>query len=239
MKYTKLTFEYMKRRWLYVLLYSLVPAIIFTLTSKPVSIFNAVVALRDNPDANFIDVWLGATEISLGGFLFLILSGLMLVIFMSAFSGVMERDMRLGDLTHKKFFGRVNNNFLIVFKVFFVFVIMLELYGVTNSALIYLWYKIPGLNFAGFATLSAISVTVLSIVFVAIASLGLLWIPTMIMTGLNMRKSLVEALQLIKGKIFKMIFNILLPMIPLFVVIMVSNYFELTYLNYVLEFIFH
>lgn len=239
MKYTKLSLQYMKRRWLYVLAYSILPAIVFTLTSKPVSIFNAIVSLKDNTDAKFIDVWLGATEISLKGFLLLILSGLLLIVFASAFCGLMERDMRLGDLTNKKFFGRVNNNFLIVFKIFFVFVIMLELFGVMNSALIYLWYRISRGNYIVFTVLASTSLTILSIVFVAFAALGILWIPTMIVTGLNMRKSLVEALQLIKGKVFKMIFNILLPLVPFYAVVMVCNYFNIGWLCFFSELILH
>ena len=234
MKYIRFSFEYMRRRFGSVLMYSILPAIIFTLTSSPVSIFNKIIELTTLEGANFVNVWLGATELGWQGLLYLILSGLMFIIFTSAFAGLMERDMRLGDLTHQKFFHRVNNNFLIVLKVFIVFVLFLEIFGIINSSLVYLWYKVFSSKEI-FITMAVLSVTITTIIFVALASLGILWIPTMVMTGLNMRKSLVESLRLIKGKVFKTVLAIMLPAIPFYGLVMLTNYFDIAWLNFFSE----
>ena len=142
MRYIKLSMQYIGRRFFYILEYSILPALVLALMIEPASVYNLLIDFTSSVEKNFLEMWLSATDISWRGVAFLLLGGLMFIIFVSAMSGLFERDMRLGDLSNRHFFARVNNNFLIMLRVFVVMIIILECYGFICSSLIYLWIKV-------------------------------------------------------------------------------------------------
>lgn len=234
MRYIKLTMQYLGRRFFYILQYSILPALILAFLVEPASVYNLLIDFSSSAEKSFLKMWLSATDISWKGFAFLLVGGLMLIVFVSAMCGLFERDMRLGDLCNKHFFARVNNNFLILLRVFIVMIIILECYGFICSSLIYLWVNVFKAK-AVQLTLSIISVAVMTLLAAVVVSYGILWCPTMVFTGLNGRKAVIAELRLTRGNFWRIFLAVVLPVIPVFALIYTANYFDIKALCFIVN----
>lgn len=236
MRYIKLSMQYIGRRFFYILEYSILPALVLALMIEPASVYNLLIDFTSSVEKSFLEMWLSATDISWRGVAFLIVGGLTLILFVSAMSGLFERDMRLGDLSNRHFFARVNNNFLIMLRVFVVMIIILECYGFICSSLIYLWIKVFKAKAIRLA-LSIISVVMITFLAAIVVSYSILWCPTMVFTGLNGRKAVIAELRLTKGNFWRIFVAVVLPVIPVFSLIYVTNYFDIKILRFIVDLI--
>lgn len=225
MRYVKLTLSYMWHNALYLLMFSLIPALLLGLLTNPA---NGADFLRDFSMLNeFSDIFGSISELNWKSALIAIAVIPVILIFLSAMCGCISRHMRRGRYGFDKFFRRVNNNILYAFIILISLIIALQLVALFSSAFTIMWIKFFGNGRVGMA-LSAVTLIVLWGIFLMIASLCVVWLPTMTITGLNPIKALAESMRSSKGNYWKLFIAVLLPLVPYFGVAIPLSFFEVT-----------
>lgn len=222
MKYIKLTLQYMYQNIWYVLLFAIVPSLLLGFLTNPASNMEFI---RDFANLHtFSEIFSTMSELNLKNFLIALPVFPVLLVIFSAASGIISKHMRRGIFNFNKFFRSVNNNIMYTLVVGFSLLAAFELAALLNASLATLWIKAFGNGRAGL-TLSILTICVSWVVLLLIATVSLLWLPTMSVTGLNPAKALAESFRNLKGKIWKVLFAIALPLLFYFVICAPLSYF--------------
>lgn len=222
MKYIKLTLQYMYQNIWYVLLFAIVPSLLLGFLTNPASNMEFI---RDFANLHtFSEIFNAMSELNLKNFLIALPVFPVLLVIFSAASGIISKHMRRGIFNFNKFFRSVNNNIMYTLVVGFSLLAAFELAALLNASLATLWIKAFGNGRAGL-TLSIVTISVSWVVLLLIATVSLLWLPTMSVTGLNPAKALAESFRNLKGKIWKVLFSIALPLVFYFAICAPLSYF--------------
>lgn len=222
MKYIKLTLQYMYQNIWYVLLFAIVPSLLLGFLTNPASNMEFI---RDFANLHtFTEIFSAMSELNLKNFLIALPVFPILLVIFSAASGIISKHMRRGIFNFNKFFRSVNNNIMYTLVVGISLLAAFELAALLNASLATLWIKAFD-NGRVALTLSIITICVSWIVLLLIATVSLLWLPTMSVTGLNPAKALAESFRNLKGKIWKVLFAIAIPLIIYFVICAPLSYF--------------
>lgn len=222
MKYIKLTLQYMYQNIWYVLLFAIVPSLLLGFLTNPASNMEFI---RDFANLHtFSEIFSTMSELNLKNFLIALPVFPVLLVIFSAASGIISKHMRRGIFNFNKFFRSVNNNIMYTLVVGFSLLAAFELAALLNASLATLWIKAFGNGRAGL-TLSILTICVSWVVLLLIATVSLLWLPTMSVTGLNPAKALAESFRNLKGKIWKVLFAIALPLLFYFAICAPLSYF--------------
>lgn len=222
MKYIKLTLQYMYQNIWYVLLFAIVPSLLLGFLTNPASNMEFI---RDFANLHtFSDIFSTMSELNLKNFLIALPVFPVLLVIFSAASGIISKHMRRGIFNFNKFFRSVNNNIMYTLVVGFSLLAAFELAALLNASLATLWIKAFGNGRVGL-TLSIVTISVSWVILLLIAAVSLLWLPTMSVTGLNPAKALAESFRNLKGKIWKVLFAIALPLVFYFVICAPLSYF--------------
>lgn len=222
MKYIKLTLQYMYQNIWYVLLFAIVPSLLLGFLTNPAS---NIEYIRDFANLHtFTEIFNAMSELNLKNFLIALPVFPILLVIFSAASGIISKHMRRGIFNFNKFFRSVNNNIMYTLVVGLSLLAAFELAALLNASLATLWIKAFGNGRVGL-TLSIITICVSWVVLLLIAAVSLLWLPTMSVTGLNPAKALAESFRNLKGKIWKVLFAIALPLLFYFVICAPLSYF--------------
>lgn len=222
MKYIKLTLQYMYQNIWYVLLFAIVPSLLLGFLTNPASNMEFI---RDFANLHtFSEIFSSMSELNLKNFLIALPVFPVLLVIFSAASGIISKHMRRGIFNFNKFFRSVNNNIMYTLVVGFSLLAAFELAALLNASLATLWIKAFGNGRVGL-TLSILTICVSWVVLLLIATVSLLWLPTMSVTGLNPAKALAESFRNLKGKIWKVLFAIALPLLFYFVICAPLSYF--------------
>lgn len=213
MRYIKLTMQYLYKNFFYVFLVMLVPGIIVGLLTRPCTMLEFFMNFNIDKYQTFADIFLSQSE--LNSWIYLVVSIVLIpivMIFVSELCGLESKHMRWGVLNGKEVVKKINNNFLPVFKIVVMFLILMQLYAVICSTMTFMWVKIFN-SYVATLTLVIITNVLLFIVLLMCITSVILTLPIMTITGLNMRKACIEALMMIKGNFLKMFFAITIPLI--------------------------
>lgn len=222
MKYIKLTLQYMYQNIWYVLLFAIVPSLLLGFLTNPASNMEFI---RDFANLHtFSEIFSSMSELNLKNFLIALPVFPVLLVIFSAASGIISKHMRRGIFNFNKFFRSVNNNIMYTLVVGFSLLAAFELAALLNASLATLWIKAFGNGRVGL-TLSILTICVSWVILLLIATVSLLWLPTMSVTGLNPAKALAESFRNLKGKIWKVLFAIALPLLFYFVICAPLSYF--------------
>lgn len=222
MKYIKLSLQYMYHNIWYVLLFAVVPSLLLGFLTNPASNMEFI---RDFANLHtFTEIFSAMSELNLKNFLIALPVFPVLLVIFSAASGIISKHMRRGIFNFNKFFRSVNNNIMYTLVVGFSLLAAFELAALLNASFATLWIRSFGNGRIGL-TLSIVTMSVSWIILLLIATVSLLWLPTMSVTGLNPAKALAESFRSLKGKIWKVLFAIALPLVFYFAICAPLSYF--------------
>lgn len=220
MRYIKLTAQYMYKNILYISLVMLVPSLIIGMLTEPCSMIKFFAEFNQNELVTFGDIFLTQSELNWKSLLIGLLLAPIVMIFISMLCGLESKHMRWGILSADGLWKRVNNNFLPVFKLSILFLLSMELYALICSAFTFLWVKVIR-NAAASLAVTIVTNVLLGLVLFAVMLLLILALPIMSITGFNMRKALGESIVLLKGKFFKIVFAVVVPLIVPYIIMAV------------------
>lgn len=222
MKYFKLTLQYMYHNIWYVLLFAIVPSLLLGFLTNPASNMEFI---RDFANLHtFTEIFNAMSELNLKNFLIALPVFPLLLVIFSAASGIISKHMRRGIFNFNKFFRSVNNNIMYTLVVGFSLLAAFEIAALLNASFATLWIWVFD-NGRVALTLSIVTICVSWIVLLLIATVSLLWLPTMSVTGLNPAKALAESFRNLKGKIWRVLFAIALPLAIYFAICAPLSYF--------------
>lgn len=212
MRYTRLAFQYLRKNFWYLALVLLLPAVAVGLLTEPSTMIRLFVHFEDLNLMTFADVFFAISELNWISVAVGIFAVPLISVFFSIVCGLESKHMRWGILSSKGLSKRINNNFLPVFKMMLVFLFIIELYAVVCSLFTFLWIGIINNSAVALALTITFNVVLFVVMLFAMILLSLT-IPIMSITGKNLRKSIAESITLIKGKFFKMLFAVVVPVL--------------------------
>lgn len=212
MRYARLSGQYLYKNFWYLALATLVPAVVMGLLTEPCTMIQLFANFDQTKFVSFGDVFFAISEVNWKSVVVGIFAVPIFSIFFSIVCGLESKHMRWGILSGQGLLKRVNNNFVPVFKLILVFIVMMELYAVICTLFTFLWVK--AIKKAVVAlTLTIIFNVIFFIVLLSSMVLLSLTLPIMSITGVNMRKAMARSTALLKGKFFKMLLAVVLPML--------------------------
>lgn len=229
MKFIKLTLEYLRRNWLYVLILSLVPGILLAIFTNPTSVLNLLVKIANDPDKEmFITIISTVSEIRWWRILIFVPVLPICAVFVSALAGYESKHMRLGIININGFFRRVNNNIVNVIIIMLMFVILMQVFALLFSAITFLWVKVCS-SVVACVVLSSITAVILMILCLFFVTIFVPLLPIMSITGLSVGKAMAESVKAVRGNIFKLFFAVCIPLIPIYLVLGLLGAYEVPY----------
>lgn len=223
LKIVKLTLNYTNSRFLSLLLLAIIPSIMISFSISPYSSLHFLRTYGSQDFSSFATVFLSvfgltrASWISLFGFIFI-------PALLSVIMGAVERHMRIGEfnLGLSRLTSRLNFNFrtaLIFASILFVIFVMDKF---LQAAVFLLLAKLFE-HTAAFA-LSIIWYLVMAILEICVLALIILWVPTMLHTGLTSSKAFELAVRQTKDHFFEVVLALLIPTVPAFIIMVIVSF---------------
>lgn len=237
MGYIKQSLIYYKKNLFYVLLLSLVPAIIIGGGTEPCSMLQFFINFPHGNYNTFGDIFLAQSELSWRSILIGIVIFPLFIASISAFAGMISRHFRYGILNFDNFARRINNNFLQVFLLSVMFLLLTQIYAIICTSITLVWVTTIGINTTSLALTIVTNLIFMAIVLVIFAFCSVA-LPIMSISGLGIKKALAESIRLVKPKIFKVIIAIVLPLIIPYTIMGVLAGFDFWWRKIINPFIF-
>ena len=215
MRFIKNSFVYLYKNFLYIFLFSLLPALFSGLLLKPFKMIEFVNSYPKNTVKNFGDIFYAIFDISWLNCLLYVFAIIILAIFVSVIFGVMENHFRSGKRNYKSIKGYINNNILTVLLNFFVLAVAIFIVTFLATTIIYLFHILfSGLNCSPNGLCIALSIII--VYFCANLSLSLLLllnIPNMIITGYTFKNSIGGTFNFIGKNFVWLLLGLLVPFV--------------------------
>jgi len=218
MKFVKMTFQYFTlKKFLQLVLAAAIPSIALALISTVSSISDFLINYYEMDFSSFVTIFNSVSEFRFDRIGFYIICIVVFIIFLTEVFGAVERDMRVGDFTLRGFFRRLNNNAFAVSLTVLILMLSILIMGVLSAAFFLLWSVL----FFGIAShiLSMVTSVVLFALLVICWVNFFLLVPNMIITGQSAFASMRESIRHTQGIVINLIFAIILPLIPMFIVV--------------------
>ncbi len=212
MRFSRLALQYLRKNFWYLALATLVPSVIMGLLTEPCTNIQLFANFKPETMVTFGDVFFAVSELNWKSVVVGIFAVPIFSVFFSIVCGLESKHMRWGILSGEGLMKRVNNNFLPVFKLMLIFIFVMELYAVICALFTFLWVKVIQKTAVALALTITINVLLFIVMLCAMVLLSLT-LPIMSITGLNLRKAIAESITLLKGKFFRMLFAIVIPVI--------------------------
>lgn len=200
----------MFKNFIFLFPFALIPSYFFALALDLNSLETIVrKVLAVDVEVSFDTVFNSFSLITADRWLFGIVSFICMALFMPMLLAFIEKHMRIGSRSFKGIWGRFNTNFLSTLFVGVLFLAMYELWSLIASGLVYG----ATLLFSGIAgTVAAILLYFAMLALIAyIASVFLLWLPCLLITGYNFVDALAYSNQLYAGKKGGLFLAVFLP----------------------------
>ncbi len=215
MRYIKLSLQYMFKNFFQLFLVVLIPSIIAGLVSEACSTVKFLAEFKEGNYQSFTSIYLAMGDYDWKN----IVAGVLLlpvaVIMISGACGLVSRHMRLGIMNFNNFNRRINNNFLVVLKTIILLLVALQIYAIIISATTFLWVKLFA-TIQGAYVMTIISNVIMMISMVLFVSVFMLSVPTMSITGLNMRGAMAESMTMIKGNFLRILLAVVFPLVTVY-----------------------
>ena len=237
MGYIKQSLIYYKKNLLYVLLLSLVPAIIVGAGTEPCSMLQFFINFTDGNYKTFGDIFLAQSEVTWRSFLIGVLVFPLIIASISAFAGMISRHMRYGVLDFDNFTRRINNNFLQVFLLSIIFLVLTQIYAIICTSITLVWVTTIDVNTTSLALTIVTNLIFMAILLMIFAFCSVA-LPIMSISGLGIKKALAESIRLVKTKILKVIVAIVVPLIIPYTIMGVLAGFDFWWRKIINPFIF-
>ena len=220
MRFSRLALQYCHKNWWYLAIATLVPSVVMGLLTEPCTMIQLFANFNQAKLVTFGDVFFAISELNWKSVVAGIFAVPIFSIFFSMVCGLESKHMRWGILSGEGLSKRINNNFLPVFKLMLVFIFVMELYAVICSLFTFLWVKVARKAVVALGLTITVNV-ILFIVMLSAMILLSLTLPVMSITGVSLRKAIAESITLLKGKFFRMMFAVVVPMLIPYVIMAV------------------
>lgn len=236
MKFIKLTALYIKKRIFHILPYVVIPAIFLSLFTKPTNVFDFFLEIKNAPRMSFATILFTVTEISWGAIWKLALVSFVSSISIASLGGLIEKDMRLGQLTHRRIIKNANNNFIPILFTMIVFLTLLGIYGIVTASFIFLWSRVFN-SITLMAVFIIVTAVILALLLVIVYAFIMLLVPHLIITGSRLHTAFLDSISHSKNHIFKLLTALILPPIPVAILFYLQSAFFYTRWRYLLNFV--
>ena len=226
MRFFKETTKYVRKNFLRLLPYAILPAVAMALAGRLGSVLTFF--FRYSGEVASYTVWdiykyfsVLLSENWLTGLSALIVVGF----FMCLMYGAIDRHMKVGKFSYKNMFSRLNETVMAVGPAYFVLFALLELVALLNSSLIFIFTRSMGFN----SIYVAIPITMImyGCLFLGLTQFVIL-IPSEIVVGYPFKDAVINSVRLVSGKITTVWWQML---VIVFVPALVSALTELVFPN--------
>lgn len=189
-KYLKMTLSYTNGRIWYLLLLSLLPSVLIAFIFSPYGSIDFLCRFGDYYTATFGEIMLAVMGISMSYYWLGIVGIFAVPFFLSILFGAVERHMRVGefDLGFNRVRARLNFNYITAVKFTLIIFVVYMFFKFLQGTMFYLFCN--SLQWGWALSLSIIWYVLIFFVELSLLSVFILWVPTMLQTGLNSAKSL-------------------------------------------------
>ena len=212
MRYIASTVKYLFRNFIFIFVFALVPSYFFAMTldrQNLVSIADTIFALK--ADFTFGQIFSYLSPINAGRWAYSLVCFIVLVVCLPMLLGFIEKHMRIGSRSFKGVAGRFNHNFLTTLAVLVILLAVYELWAVITAGLIYAETLFLG-GIACYVVMLAIYLAMVALISY-IASIFLLWLPCLQITGYNFVDALSFCNQLYVQKRGRLFLSVFIPML--------------------------
>ena len=217
MDFVKLTFSYIKKNFLFLMLYAIIPTIFIGVILKPFALFEFLVKYPSLVVTNLGSLLKVMFNVNIWHILLVLLGLLILCMAVSICLGQIENHMRSGKVNLKSSVSFLNNNLVVVaINIIILFVILMVLEFVYCSFMCLLHIIFNGLNSTPNVftiILAIIFASVIFVLFLQISGMFLLNIPNMTINGYPAKQALSNSIKLLDKKNFKFILSLVLPFV--------------------------
>ena len=202
--------KYLFRNFIFIFVFALIPSYFFAMTAdmkNMAEITDKIFAL--DADFTFGQIFTFLSPINARRWVFALICFASLAVCLPMLLGFIEKHMRIGSRSFKGVAGRFNHNFLTTLSDMLILLAVYELWAVIASGLIYAETLLLG----GIACYAVALATYLGMVALMcyLASIFLLWLPCLQITGYNFVDALSYCNQLYVKKRAKLFLAVFVP----------------------------
>lgn len=241
MKIAIKTIQYIWKRFFYLFPFVFIPALLIALLPRTANNFIIFDYLKEDfiqsRTANFIDIYYGMTKNNkIETFYLFILMITIVPIFIATITGLIQRDMRIGDFSYSAAFNQLNRSLIQTFIFIFFLLLLVEIYLLFVSIFSFL-LKLMFLNHPKkLIVLTTFIILILTMLTVTVAAIFCTVIPEMVYTGKGFFKSIVVVISKIKGFRLDITVCALIPTVLSYVVLYFTCYINNVYLRILISF---
>jgi len=226
MVFVKQTLDYLKKNFIYLVVFSIIPAILYAINNTTLNIYTFFSKMETHSRLNFIDVYRSFSTINYNSIIVTLLSFMATVVFVSLILAFIEKHMRIGKKTFKGILSKLNDNIVPVFILITVFVMIYEVWAIIVSAVL-----ITASIIFGGAELYIVCMLICIIFFILLfilMGLFVIWLPCILITGFNYSEAFVYSASLMADHKLDIIISLVLPyilcnLIAIFIKISIGN----------------
>lgn len=236
MKFFKLSISYMFKNFLYLFLFSLIPAVFIGAILNPFKPVVFLVNYSSTPVINFGTILSGVFNFSWLNLLLGVIGFLITVVCVSAIFGQMENHMRSGKLNIKSTKNYVNNSILMVAVNLLILLVLWFVVLFVVSLLFFLFHLI----FSGINNSPTVINTIIAIVLAVAGFLAYIFafliitinIPNMLFNGYPLKDSISNSIKMVNNEIYSLILSSIFPVIVIVPIIsFTANTWALPFMN--------
>ena len=217
MKFLKLSFDYIKKNFLLLLIFAIIPTIFFGFLLRPFNLFEFICDYSKINVKSFASLFNSLFSFNFWHILLVLLGLVILSICMAMCFGQIENHMRSGKKNLKNSPAFLNNNFLVVLVnllIIFMLWFVLQFLYIAVVCLVHIIFSglnnLPNLFCIIFAILLSAVVFVL---FIQICAIFCLNIPNMIINGYPAKQAFSNSIKLLNKNNFSFLLSLLLPFV--------------------------
>lgn len=212
MKYIGSAFKYVFKNFIFVFLFALIPAYFLAMTADIGNIASISESIfSGKADLTFAQLFAFLSPLNGKGWPWAIVFFVAAAVCMPMLFGFIEKHMRIGSRSLKGVARCFNNNFLSTVAVLLIFAAVYELWALIAAGLVFaVTFLIDG--FASYIV-ALIVLAGMDALIAYIASLILLWLPCLQITGYNFMDALSYSNQLYAKRKGKLFVAVLLPLL--------------------------
>lgn len=223
LKYFKMTLQYANKKIWYLIFLAALPSVLTAFVFTPYATFDFFAGYRQLYYARFSDMYLIISGFNTNIYYLGIIGIIAIPFFYSIMFGAVERHMRVGEfnLGFDRIRSRLNFNFITAFKFALTLFAVYEIFKFFETVVFYLLARLFDVAWA--FSLSIIWYIILYAAQLFLLSITVLWVPTMLQTGLSGAKSLGLAVKQGSKYTFGTMISIMIPTVPMLVLMLVNS----------------
>lgn len=216
--------KYFNSKLIYFVIIIGIPAIVAGLCISGQGILELVVNYGNYNFESFLDVYLLILNRPNVWLYLQPLAFIAIALGLSLLYATIDSHMRMGEFSVRDVIRKIDYNFLACAKFVFVLAITGHLMMLLTAVLTFMYNKIT-MNVGLAWTLTACTTIVLGILYLSIITLLMMWLPTMLHTGVRSNRAFVMGVKQISPVFVKTLLTITLPIVPYFAIMILNCYF--------------